>query len=248
MQGPRRKDQRKKMDGPALNNYKDARVLSYEHGPYARPPSLRSTLHSVRQALEILIHYMSSQTEPKLLDVQETLTGLNISTPTPVVPLADPNPWQDARSDILQEPLKPTATTLDVADLSSLDPVAKGLAAEEAEDEEPEAADTRQGILEEFDPLASHEEQAAKEAWESSHSQPPPQQSATDLQVETQTQQLPVKPAEDTAEQSRLAAGLSSFPTLAALARTFALPLSSRQRPRSLDTAASVPSPATLSS
>lgn len=39
-----------------------------------------------------------------------------------------------------------------------------------------------------------------------------------------------------------------TFPALAALAKTFSLPLGNRTRPRSLDLAASVPSPATLSS
>lgn len=40
----------------------------------------------------------------------------------------------------------------------------------------------------------------------------------------------------------------AAFPALAALAKTFSLPLGNRTRPRSLDLATSVPSPATLSS
>lgn len=112
-----------------------------------------------------------------------------------------------------------------------LDPsTAQGLAAEAHAEPEPVRAPASADVLQEFDPLASHEEQAAKDAWAASESHPPPPPPPEDV---------PARPTSP----------LSSFPSLAALARTFALPLTgARSRPRSLDTAAAVPSPATLSS
>ncbi|TFK48565.1 hypothetical protein OE88DRAFT_1634651 [Heliocybe sulcata] len=100
-------------------------------------------------------------------------------------------------------------------------------------------------LLNEFDPLAAdHAEKAAHEAWAHSESHPPPPVPPSPLRSEspkpsgssgTHTPDSPSSPFSP------------SFPSLAALARTFALPLP-RTRPRSLDTAVSVPSPATLSS
>ncbi|KAJ3531736.1 hypothetical protein NM688_g7533 [Phlebia brevispora] len=198
---------------------------------------------------------MPNNSEQNLLDTQDSLAGLDIFDATPVVPPVESNPWQDAQDYALQAPLSPKTTPIDVQDLTSLDPVAvKGLAAEE--DQEPhEATDTSQEILQEFDPLASHEERAAKEARESSesHSQPafPPSEETQSVTEEQPQLEPPHDHAvDDATEQPPPAApsSLSSFPSLAALARTFALPLTSRPRPRSLDTAAAVPSPATISS
>lgn len=88
-------------------------------------------------------------------------------------------------------------------------------------------------ILSQFDPLASLEEEAAREAWNASESHPPPPP--------------PPPPLKDVAEPPPLSSpgqpsGSSSFPSLAALARTFTIPALSRTRPVSLDTAKAVPS------
>lgn len=64
---------------------------------------------------------------------------------------------------------------------------------------------------------------------------PPPSSTTQQQQQQPQQQQTPPSPK-------------PTFPALAALAKTFSLPLGNRIRPRSLDLAASVPSPATLSS
>ncbi|KAI0072286.1 hypothetical protein K474DRAFT_1651205 [Panus rudis PR-1116 ss-1] len=143
----------------------------------------------------------------------------------------------------------------------------------------------KQEVLNEFDPLVDQEEKAAREAWESSESHPPlPTKDDKEKQVGnedphatptkrsstsnttstptalTQTQTQP-QPQPQQAVPQRSSSPIPSFPSLAALARTFALPLvggsgvnasggaaGGRFRPRSLDTATSVPSPATLSS
>jgi Rab5 GDP/GTP exchange factor len=106
----------------------------------------------------------------------------------------------------------------------------------------------KQHILDKFDALVSQEEKAATEAWKSSESHPlpplPPQED-----TKSKPPLLPAKNDLAAHEPPRSGSPIPSFPSLAALARTFALPLTgSRQRPRSLDTATAVPSPATLSS
>lgn len=192
---------------------------------------------------------MPSESDRRVLDTQDSLANLNIVDTALVVPPVESNPWQDTSNDALQLPLSPKAAPMIASDISTFDPATtQGLAAVD-DLTEPEAADTRprQDILQEFDPLASHEELAAKEAWESSESHPPPSSPPHNETELTKEEPVPPpgKPA-DTAEPPLPTPPL--FPSLAALARTFALPLTSRPRPRSLDTAAAVPSPATISS
>jgi Rab5 GDP/GTP exchange factor len=99
-------------------------------------------------------------------------------------------------------------------------------------------------ILSQFDPLASLEEEAARDAWNNSESHPPPPRPPSPSPP----------PVKDTAEppttesSPRQPSGPSSFPSLAALARTFALPTLSRSRPVSIDAPKTTPSPTTLSS
>ncbi|KAF6761755.1 guanine nucleotide exchange factor Vps9 [Ephemerocybe angulata] len=101
-----------------------------------------------------------------------------------------------------------------------------------------------EAILSEFDPLANREEQAAKSAWESSESHPPPPR--------TPSPPPPSLPEKDEPSSSRTSPSSGSeFPSFSALARTFALPLTPlapRPRPQSIDVARPVASPATLSS
>lgn len=195
---------------------------------------------------------MTTHAEIDLLDSHEALSNLHISSPVPVVE-SEPNPWQDpsteesSRDDVLAA----TPSVKAGGDVPMDPSVAQGFAAaEDAEAASEPISDKpqpRPDILQEFDPLASHEEQAAKAAWESSESHPAPP--APEAQPQESTDDPPPPPpAKDTDPPARPTSPLSAFPSLAALARTFALPLGNRQRPRSLDTATAVPSPATLSS
>ena len=93
-------------------------------------------------------------------------------------------------------------------------------------------------VLSEFDPLASPEEQAAREAWRTSEGHPPP---------------LPVVPPSseespsDPASASPTSRSLSPFPSLASLAKTFSFPNLTRPRPPSMDATRPVHSPSNLS-
>ena len=89
-------------------------------------------------------------------------------------------------------------------------------------------------VLSEFDPLASPEEQAAREAWQTSEGHPPPPP-AVPLSTEDPS---PVSPS------SR---SLSPFPSLASLAKTFSLPNLTRPRPPSMDATRPVHTPSNLS-
>ena len=163
-----------------------------------------------------------------------TLQDTAPAPPEVHTPGHEPNPWQDASSSspVIPEHKEP--------DLSQLDPHdTQGFAAT-PEPESAERSPTKQEVLLEFDPLASAEEKAAQQAWASSEGHPPPPP-PPDKDPSPSTPQPPSTPI-------RSSSPVPSFPSLAALARTFALPLTRGQRPRSLDSAAAVPSPATLSS
>ncbi|KAI0788866.1 hypothetical protein C8Q75DRAFT_719199 [Abortiporus biennis] len=226
---------------------------------------------------------MSSETrttpsQSEVSDVNTSLANLTVSpdqhSDVLKPPEEVPNPWEDTGlklpglsasnpvnlndSDLDHIIASPTPTadktflpnTTEVAPSSeSIQPTVK----QDGEAAGKEAERTKQEILDEFDPFASHEEKAAKEAWESSQSHPPPlppppethEPSSQSTQVPTVLPPQPVEPPSRTSSPIPAA-----FPALAALARTFALPSlgGHRSRPRSLDTAASVPSPTTISS
>ncbi len=192
---------------------------------------------------------MTERDDAQLLEAEDSLATLHISKPTTTDEPPEPNPWQDSTQNILEVSVLANNTLEGMkksSDVSALDPsTAKGLAAElvAVPDEEGES---RQEILQEFDPLANHEEKAAKTAWESSDSNPPSIAPVAHPVADAPPPPAPTTHAIDLSHPS--SPSLPSFPSLAALARTFALPLTSRQRPRSLDTATAVPSPATLSS
>ncbi|KIP01499.1 hypothetical protein PHLGIDRAFT_131242 [Phlebiopsis gigantea 11061_1 CR5-6] len=192
---------------------------------------------------------ITPQAERDLLDDAEIPSHPHILAAVPVAE-SEPNPWQSQespnstqnahRSD--HEPLQPTKLG------DTIEPtIAKGLASEADVESTPVETRPRPEILLEFDPLASSEERAAKEAWETSESHPPPPRPAP-LSLPEPEDIPPPPPSKNADDLPARSTPLSSFPSLAALARTFALPLTSRTRPRSLDTAAAVPSPATLSS
>jgi hypothetical protein len=155
-------------------------------------------------------------------------------------PPASPNPWAVE----LQEQAEPPR--LHTPDPSALDSaVTESFLSTNLESDKPNSLDKaanaqhQSEVLKEFDPLADQEEKAAREAWKTSEGHPP-------LPIaRTPSPPGPVPPAKDEPPQS---ASSSSFPSLAALARTFSIPSLPRSRPVSLDIAKAVPSPSNLSS
>ncbi|OSD05507.1 hypothetical protein PYCCODRAFT_1432665 [Trametes coccinea BRFM310] len=118
-------------------------------------------------------------------------------------------------------------------------------------------ASVKADLLLEFDPLVAAEGKAAQQAWSTSASHPPPPPPRP-IEVEADAPAAPQSnepsaqpnspPPPRPSTPNRPSSPIPAFPALAALARTFALPLTRSQRPRSLDTATAVPSPATISS
>ncbi|PBK99679.1 hypothetical protein ARMGADRAFT_514004 [Armillaria gallica] len=103
----------------------------------------------------------------------------------------------------------------------------------------PELANAQE-VLEEFDPLVNQEEKDARKAWEDSEGHPPHLDPSP---------VAPTPPSKDqTPPPNDVQASSSSFPSLAALARSFQMPKLTHSRPLSLDMAKPVPSPNTLSS
>ncbi|TCD69504.1 hypothetical protein EIP91_007434 [Steccherinum ochraceum] len=183
-------------------------------------------------------------------DVEPSLAKLHISDHTTLT--EDPekqNPWQDpnpALDLVGSSSSNPVILRDDNSKEDELqrNPFASGSVSPMTKEAEEER---RKDVLQEFDPLASQEEQAALEAWTTaeSHPAPPPKDDLPIVAVPTSasvSEQTPPRPASP--------AATAGFPALAALARTFAIPLvAGRQsRPRSLDSATAVPSPSTLSS
>lgn len=175
------------------------------------------------------------------LQPNHAATQLLIDQPSPV------NPWSDdtilEKSDVNEE------KSLQTPDPSLLDQsIATGFEALSLPEDDPKPQVSKD-VLSEFDPLVSLEEEAAREAWETSEAHPPPPRTPSPIAAPTP----PLKDASvapqppESPPMSGGSSTSSSFPSLAALARTFSIPLS-RPRPLSLDTAKAVPSPATLSS
>ena len=93
-------------------------------------------------------------------------------------------------------------------------------------------------VLSEFDPLASPEEQAARQAWQTSEGHPPPPPVVPPSTEESLS---------DPASASPTSRSLSPFPSLASLAKTFSLPSLTRPRPPSMDATRPVHTPSNLS-
>ncbi|KAF8809504.1 hypothetical protein BYT27DRAFT_7094447 [Phlegmacium glaucopus] len=174
--------------------------------------------------------------------------------------LVSPNPWDDVASTSTDEvpnekvPVKP----LSALDPSLYDqPIFAGRKEDRGVLTTPETKNEgSKEVLSEFDPLVSYEEKAAREAWETSEGHPPPPHTPSppppplkDLYISSPTSPEALSP--DTiasAPSATTTMSSSSFPSFAALARTFAIPLG-RPRPLSLDaTAKAIPSPSTSSS
>lgn len=182
-------------------------------------------------------------------DVTDALNNLRISEAALI--LADTpkeaNPWQDQLEDSTQ-PMKPAA--LPILDSSLLDHATSKSESESAW--KPHVKD----VLNEFDPL---EQQVAREAWAHSESHPPPEHvplPQSEVLIPGSDSESPEPPPKDvpqippvqTSDTPQPRTSGSNFPSLATLARTFAISSIPRPRPISVDIAKAVPSPATLSS
>lgn len=191
------------------------------------------------------------------------MTDISSSAPLPDSP-ADaypPDPWRDdsVQFNLADRPIKPELDTSDSALFNNHTPIHDSA---KSSDNRPEPI--LKDVLSEFDPLAeSAEEQAAHDAWGSAESHPPP--------ATTHSQSPPSPPAKDDPSQITVStsqsqdsaysstaqvhpgpsasSSSSSFPSLAAIARTFTIPsFSPKNRPHSLEVAKPIASPATLSS
>lgn len=155
-----------------------------------------------------------------------------------------PNPWKDDTADDTQKDGDPETSIyrLKTPDPSALDElIASGLGTQVSlpSDPVPELANAQE-VLEEFDPLVNQEEKDARKAWEDSEGHPPHLDPSP---------VAPTPPSKDqTPPPNDVQASSSSFPSLAALARSFQMPKLTHSRPLSLDMAKPVPSPDTLSS
>lgn len=160
---------------------------------------------------------------------------------TPANPWTDSTDFDDKKAQAPNEDIPLRTPDPELLDQS----IVAGIEAEESPvDTQPPKVST--DILNQFDPLASLEEEAAREAWNTSESHPPPPRTPSPSTP-------PVPPLKDTLESPSESSpdqpsGSSSFPSLAALTRNFSIPGLSRSRPVSLDAAKAVPALPTLSS
>ncbi|KIK01464.1 hypothetical protein K443DRAFT_678328 [Laccaria amethystina LaAM-08-1] len=176
----------------------------------------------------------------------EPETAPSIAPPVVDVIPNSPNPWNDhvtesEKATVAEEPqFKPLTTP----DLSLYDQGIFGALKQDSPTVSEPRTNVSRDVLNEFDPLANLEEQYAQNAWETSESHPPPPRTPSPPPP-PQKDQIPVLPP--SSPETSTPSSSSSFPSLAALARTFSIPLA-RPRPMSIDVARNVPSPATLSS
>ncbi|KAG5647849.1 hypothetical protein DXG03_007773 [Asterophora parasitica] len=192
---------------------------------------------------------LPSQSTPALISPVPVLTHQTSSS--------ELNPWSDVVDSEreLKAPLKsadedislktPDPSVLDQSIIHGLESMVPP--SREPQDEKP--PQVSQDLLKQFDPLASMEEEAARGAWETaeSHPPPPPPRTPSPRPPALQLNDTVASPP-DSLQPSTSHGSTSPFPSLVALARTFAIPSLSRPRPLSLDAAKPVPSPATLSS
>lgn len=159
-----------------------------------------------------------------------------------------PNPWDDIASASTDETANEGAPvkSLNTLDPSLYDqPIFAGLKDDRTllTTSEPKSEGSR-GVLSEFDPLVSHEEKAAREAWETSEGHPPlPSTTPPPLPLKDLYISSPASPESSSPDTIAPAPSVtaitssSSFPSFAALAKTFSIPLG-RSRPPSIDTTA----------
>ncbi|KAH9893460.1 hypothetical protein C8Q73DRAFT_761414 [Cubamyces lactineus] len=181
--------------------------------------------------------------------LSDTLRNVHLENSTP-----EPNPWrEDPSSSKMDTPANHgvASTSISLPGAS----IPEGFTASPSEEGAKPLA--KSDILLEFDPLVTAEKTDVQQVWSDTPGHPPPPRP---IEVEepaqspsTSKEPQIVSPVPSSPQvpstPNRPSSPIPAFPALAALARTFALPLTSRgQRPRSLDTATAVPSPATISS
>ncbi|KAK0239117.1 hypothetical protein EDD85DRAFT_531355 [Armillaria nabsnona] len=175
------------------------------------------------------------------LQISDSSRGATSITADEVI---SPNPWKDDTADDAQKDgdSETSIYRLKTPDPSALDEsITSGLGTQVSlpSDPVPELANAQE-VLEEFDPLVNQEEKDARKAWEDSEGHPPHLDPSPVAPTLPSKDQIP--PPNDVQASS------SSFPSLAALARSFQMPKLTHSRPLSLDMAKPVPSPDTLSS
>lgn len=188
---------------------------------------------------------------PKPVLTQEAPTSsLPPSPPSPRASITEPNPWSNVihhadnvkshSTDEIQPLHTPDPSTMDQSIVHGLESV---VLSGPTDNRPPQVS---QEVLNQFDPLASLEEKAAQEAWQSAEAHPPhPRTPSPKFPALPLTDNVASSPP-DTPQSSATMAS-SSFPSFGALARTFAIPSFSRTRPPSVHQPQPVPSPATLS-
>jgi hypothetical protein len=200
---------------------------------------------------------MDTPSQPSTNNVADSINNLNISE-SKLAPLAVPpgelNPWQDqpGKSSPITKPMElhaPDLSTIDNAIYVLQEPAPTPVPVHDRDAHAEE-------VLNEFDPLTDRGEQAARGAWASAESHPPPPQSISVPQPDTSIldsvspepppKDIPILKTQPPSDPP-VASG-SNFPSLASLARSFSIPTMVRPRPTSIDMARVVPSPATLSS
>jgi hypothetical protein len=165
-------------------------------------------------------------------------------------PMSDP--WRDDNTSQSNANDRLTERELKTPDPSLFDQaIAAGILdnARTSTEEETKREPVSKDVLSQFDPLAeSAEEQAAHDAWESAESHPPPPRAPSPPAKES-LQHYGASGTDSPTPPPVSPTPSSSFPSLAALARTFSIPsFSPKTRPLSLDTAKPIASPSTLSS
>ncbi|KDR80762.1 hypothetical protein GALMADRAFT_241195 [Galerina marginata CBS 339.88] len=198
-----------------------------------------------------------SKLDPISLSAEHHPSGPQPATPiaslaTPDIP-ASPNPWDDAPAASTKDP---TPEEEPLKSPAQLDPSTNEQAVfanlKEDAPATPRAEDhVSKEVLSQFDPLVSLEEKAARTAWETSEGHPPPPRTPSppapplkDLYISSPTTP---EPSSLEAATATAITSPSAFPSFAAFARSFSIPL--RPRPQSLDgSAKAVPSPTTISS
>ncbi|KAH7890871.1 hypothetical protein F5I97DRAFT_1800071 [Phlebopus sp. FC_14] len=189
-------------------------------------PSALDTLHLDKESASV-----------QAVSVTSSTVGLSSSED-------NANPWADEQPKLQLKP----AHTPDFASIAEAAPSIFDSSVTPAGAND----NTPKDVLREFDPLANQEEVDARQAWAAAEGHPPPPRPSSRSGVSAHSRSgsltgtLPSRPSTPSHAPS------SSFPSLAAFARSFSIPsvTKSRSRPLSVDTAKPIlsPSPSTAAS
>ncbi|KAF9530377.1 hypothetical protein CPB83DRAFT_788406 [Crepidotus variabilis] len=188
-----------------------------------------------------------------LLPPQDSTAPLAAVNPPPIP--SSPNHWEDVSAKKEETAPTPSAPKVPpVLDASLLEePEFRGL---KVDTPTPRHDVSKEEVLNEFDPLVSQEEQAAREAWAEAESHPPPPPRTPSPPVPPVKDLYIASPTSPDVPTTIMSPGPSAtaitsptpFSSFTSFAKSFAIPLV-KPRPHSLDgSAKAVPSPTTLSS